>query len=308
MAISYGLCSVTTLEKPVNRQQLLSLLNKADAMQSYVSGSKENYQFSDAELTDALNEGQLKPFFQPHINAQTQCVVGAEALVRWHHPEQGVLAPYQFLNRLMQLGLSYKLTLSMLDQVIKACASWWQQGLQYGVSINVSPSDLVNMNFAEDVFSLLSRHALPSHFLTIEVTETEISPHLAKSLETLSRLRIYGIKTSIDDYGTGHSSLTQLITSPFSELKIDQYFVHNMLHEYKHMIAVEATVLLAQALGLKIVAEGVETIEQARVLQKLGCDIFQGYYYSPALPEIAFLQWSQNHSDKSNYKNLLNVI
>lgn len=298
MAISYGLQKVDSVGKPVNRQKLEQLIHSVNAPEQGTASNRRRYQPSDAEILQAMEQRELRPFFQPHIDAKTQKVTGAEALVRWVHPEQGILGPDVFLNRLFQLDLTHALTLSVLDASVEACARWHRQDLKYHVAVNVAPSDLAELSFVDEVLQVLSRHGLPAQYLTLEVTETEITPHLAKSLDTMSRLRINNVGVSIDDFGTGHSSMSQLITSPFTELKVDMFFVRNMHDSDKHKAAVYSSLSLAHHLGLKSVAEGVETIEHARELKEMGCDILQGFCYSPALPEAKFVQWCSQHVAK----------
>ncbi|SEL88700.1 EAL domain, c-di-GMP-specific phosphodiesterase class I (or its enzymatically inactive variant) [Colwellia chukchiensis] len=299
MADTYGLLNVLSLKKPINYKSLESLFTQLEQLEEKkVDQFNVSYQASDQEIINGLQYGQFVPFFQPHINATNNQICGAEALVRWQHPKIGVLSPDAFLKKLTKLGLINKLTLTILDLAIATCVSWHQQGTQYRISVNVSPLDLTDLNFADRVFEILNHYQLPAKYLTLEITETEICNHLGKALETMSRLRIKGVEISIDDFGTGSSSMLQLITSPFRELKVDQFFVRNMFVDPKSYTAVKASLYLAKHLNLRSVAEGVETEEQAKELKHLGCNILQGYNYSPALPAEKFLQWCQHFQSK----------
>ncbi|RCU52467.1 EAL domain-containing protein [Corallincola holothuriorum] len=294
MAMSYGLRNVTQLRKPVHFQQLATLLTEL-TQRSIEQPVNPSLTLNDSELLSAIDNGQMQPFFQPHICAKTGRVIGAEALIRWIKPDTGMLTPDKFLNRIFQLGLTHKLTQQVLTSSIKACAEWHSQGLECHVSVNVAPSDLVELSFADMVFSLLEEHNLPANRLILEVTETEICPHLARSLDTMSRLRLNGVGVSLDDFGTGHSSMIQLLTSPFTELKIDQFFVQQMLVSGRHRAAVESSLLLAKNLNLTSVAEGVETYEHVEMLQKMGCDVLQGFHYAKAMPKQEFVSWAKKH-------------
>ncbi|GGA80907.1 transcriptional regulator [Neiella marina] len=290
MARWYGINNVSKVEKPIQQQAILRLLKQAQQVEEAESKSWPQYAFSDDDIIEAV-ASQMVPFYQPHVAAKSREIVGAEALIRWQHPEHGTLTPNHFLQQIEQLGLSHQLTLKVLQQGIADCARWHQLGMPLHISINVSASDMVELAFVDSVLAILNEHQLPAQYLTLELTETEISPHLAKSLDTMSRLRINKINLSIDDFGTGHSSLHQLITSPFNELKVDMAFVRHMLTSDKHQATVSASLVLAKQLGLKTVAEGVETQEQANKLADLGCDILQGYVYSPALQGDQFIEW-----------------
>lgn len=301
MACLYGLSNITSLKKPIASHHLVRLLTGPVEDETIKTPYPQmRYQAKYYEIVNAFEQGTFEPFFQPHINAKTNVIVGAEALIRWHHPTKGVLTPNYFLERLVRLGLIYKLTLKTLDFSIAACARWHRMGLKYTISVNVSPSDLSDLNFTNIVQNVLSLHELPAKYLTLEITETEVIPQQAKALETLSRLRLIGVNISIDDYGIGFSSLKHLISGPFTELKVDKLFIRKMLTDKKHFAAVKSSLTIAQHLNLNSVAEGVESEAQARALTNLGCDVLQGWLYAPAMPEGTFLDWCRNH-EKSRF-------
>lgn len=297
MAKSYGLANIHMLPKPIGLHHLQVVFDKIIVKKvATVHAPVSDYQASRNELVRALHENEFHAFYQPQINARSCEIIGAEALCRWYHPTRGVLTPNYFIDQLTELGLLGELTFQVMESAIKSCAQWHKLGYQYKVSVNVSPLDLVNLNFANRVFSLLDRYGLAENYLNVEITETDICPNIAKALETVARLRIKGVNISIDDFGTGYSSLQQLITSPFTELKIDQVFVRRMLTNPKHLAAVTFSLQLAKSFGLMSVAEGVETAEEAAILTELGCDVFQGYLFSPALEESKFLEWANRFS------------
>jgi len=305
MVLACGMPDILSLNKPISKNQLeqilIQLMEKNNVREPY-----ENYQYQavDDEIITGFNQDQFVVFFQPHINVETDYASGAEALVRWNHPTRGVLTPYFFLEQIDKVGLAHLLTLRVLDSSVSACSRWHQQGLEFNISVNISPVDLVESNFLESVIDILKKHQLPSKFLTLEITESDIRPNMAKELEVMCRLRLHGINLSIDDFGTGFSSLSQLISSPFTELKVDLSFVQKMLTDSKSCAAVKASLQLARDLKLKTVVEGVETQAEAIAIKELGCDLFQGWLYAPALPERNFLTWCQNHNKKSNQKKV----
>ncbi|WP_076415302.1 EAL domain-containing protein [Shewanella sp. UCD-KL12] len=298
MAHSYGLNRVTNICKPVTAKQLTETLKLQ--MLAPMSSPKEKlaYQPTESELYQGLQNGEFIAYFQPHLSAKTDRITGAEALVRWQHPIHGLLSPYYFLDTLMKVGLSSILTEVITKQAVFACKSWHQAGFNLNISVNVAQSDLDKQDFTDNLLRLLNKCKLPNKYLTLEITETELSSNIGTLLNTVSRLRLNGIKISIDDFGTGHSSLKQLIDTPFSELKIDQSFTKNMLTSHKHMAAVKFSLMLAKQLELKSVAEGVESIEQKQKLKELGCDILQGYLISKPVAETDFSHLLERTRDR----------
>ena len=300
MVLACGMPDILSLNKPISKKQLEQLLLQL-IEKMCIKKPLENSQFQlvDDEIITGLEQEQFVVFFQPHIEVETDIVSGAEALIRWQHPTRGLLTPYFFLEQLGKLSLSHRLTLQVLSASISACSRWHQQGLKFSISVNISPLDLVNSNFLGSVIDLLERHQLPAKFLTLEITESDIRLDMAKELEVMCRLRLHGINLSIDDFGTGFSSLSQLISSPFTELKVDQSFVQKMLTDNKSYAAVKASLQLGRDLGLKTVVEGVETKAEAKAIKELGCDLYQGWLYAPALAESDFLSWCLKHNNEA---------
>ncbi|WNC71357.1 EAL domain-containing response regulator [Thalassotalea psychrophila] len=307
MSENYGFKNVQILEKPMNLTSISAVLNDIkNDLRISDNHSNRQFVFSENELKAAFADEQLVAYFQPQINAESRRVVSAEALVRWHHPEYGLLAPQVFLEQIIKNNLSSKLTYLITEFAIKECKKWHDKGHLISISINVMPSDLMILSFPDHIFKLLENNKLAPHYLTLEVTESEVTNDLAKYLDTLSRLRLKGVNTAIDDFGTGNSSLMQLITSPFSELKIDKSFIHKMFEDKKHMIAVKASISLAKELKLKVVAEGIEENRHAELLRGLGCDILQGYLFSPPLPNNQFCQFIKNQPRQFNSEKRVN--
>lgn len=304
MSKSCGLKKVANLIKPLKREQVTELLTWVQKDTS-IAQSKQSQEIcvTEDEIRHALRNDQFEPHYQAHFDARNGNLIGAEALIRWNHPKFGMLTPIHFLDKLLNMGLSYQLTCHMLRNSIETAASWHNKGWSLNISVNVTPTDLVQPDFANRVLQIADEVRFPPHKLTIEVTETELASDLARSLENTSRLRIRGVNISIDDFGTGHSSLSQLISSPFTELKIDQLFVSQMLKNNKHLAAVQCVIALSKSLDLRVVAEGVESQVQARRLAQLGCDVLQGYFLAKPKSSNDFIHFCFKHFNKPSQCN-----
>lgn len=294
MAALDGITICDVLQKPVRRQQICENLQRLP-MRRLASRSVANeFVPKQHELQQALDEQQFRPYFQPQICAETGNLIGVEALARWEHPQRGLLSPVCFIDPLYQYGMVARLNWQMLTQAINRCRQWLDQGIEVPVSVNVAPSELLDVTFADRVFALLERYGLPGQLLCLEITETEGYGDLSSLLETASRLRLQGVKLAIDDFGTGHASLLHLVQSPVSELKIDRVFIANMLKDIRYRSAVHASLTMAKHLKIHTVAEGVETLAQVEMLQEMGCNSLQGFYFSQAIHAHDLVPWWQS--------------
>jgi diguanylate cyclase (GGDEF)-like protein len=246
-----------------------------------------------AQLHAALSSGQLICHYQPQCDLATGRVVGAEALVRWQHPERGLLLPESFLGLAGQVGLMARLTHRVLETALADCRQWRGQGAELSVSVNLSGLSLSDSTLPREVAALLRRHDLPASALVLEVTEDVMLADAARTEPVVAELQVLGIRLSIDDYGTGYSSLTQLRTLPLHELKLDRSYIAGLGGDGRDTAIVRSTVALAHALGLTVVAEGVESADDWEELTLLGCDRAQGYLLSPALPPSRLVGWLQ---------------
>jgi EAL domain-containing protein (putative c-di-GMP-specific phosphodiesterase class I) len=294
MAASYGVKGVTKLSKPVSKETLSQFLTKLSLNEEKLDGQlplsapNSPLEITPQEVRQALLSDEFEPFFQGHYCAQSGQLVGAEALVRWNHRTLGLLTPDKFLPTVMKLNMSYALTCKMLRVSLNAAARWHSSGKPIQVAINILPSDIEHDDFADKVFQAIDEARFPASKLTLEVTEVEITNDLGKALDNMTRLRMRGITISIDDFGTGYSSISQLINSPFSELKIDRLFIDRMSESPKHFAALQCMVNLGRCLNLKLVAEGIETAVQAKMMSKLGCNILQGYLFNQPMSSQEF--------------------
>jgi EAL domain-containing protein (putative c-di-GMP-specific phosphodiesterase class I) len=229
--------------------------------------------------------------YQPKLALADDTVVGVEALVRWQHPQRGLLFPDAFIDLAESFGLMAPLTLSVLDLALAQARTWADEEQRLSVAVNVSPSNLVDESFPDEVTALLTRHGLAPTALVLEVTESLLMEDRVRAATVLGRLRDLGVGISIDDYGTGYSSLAYLAELPVTELKLDRAFIGSMLDSPRNSAIVTSTLQLAHALGLVLVAEGAEDQQTVDALRALGCDLVQGYHVSRPLPPDQLARW-----------------
>jgi predicted signal transduction protein with EAL and GGDEF domain len=244
-----------------------------------------------AELRHAIEEGQLVLFYQPKLDINKGCVTSVEALVRWQHPERGLIPPGQFIPLSEQRGLIGPLTDYVIQEALRQHKAWFKQGIDLSIAVNLSSRILYDLHLPGKVESYLVNAELPPSVLSLEITEeaTMIDPERAMII--LNRLDQMGILLSIDDFGTGHSSLGYLKRLPVDEIKIDRSFVMEMEESENDAKIVHATIDLAHNLGLKVVAEGVETESVLNMLKTLNCDYAQGYFLSRPIPADELTEW-----------------
>jgi EAL domain-containing protein (putative c-di-GMP-specific phosphodiesterase class I) len=219
-------------------------------------------------------------------------VVGAEALARWRHPQRGMVPPYAFIRVLEDRELIDKLTWIMVDRSAAACVAWRGQGLSVTVSVNLSPKSLEDPALADRITELVQKRGLQPRDMILEITESAAMTDVARALENLARLRVKGFGLSIDDYGTGYSSMQQLARIPFTELKIDRSFVTDAATHGQRGVMLESSIDMAHKLGLKVVAEGVETRADWNQLKRIGCSLAQGYFIAKPMPAAEFVDWA----------------
>jgi diguanylate cyclase (GGDEF)-like protein len=244
-----------------------------------------------SEFRRALDSDEIVVFYQPIMYMDGTRVHGAEGLVRWQHPELGLLPPSDFIPIVEQTGLIAPLTRHVLEQAVARCASWRRAGKDLTVSVNLSVRNLLDPDLTSLIGDLLTLYGLTPEALQLEITESMLMSDPERSLVTLTRLNQLGVGLSVDDYGTGYSSLANLRRLPIDELKIDRSFVSPMLSDESDLIIVRSTINLGHDLGLKVVAEGVEDEATLHRLGGLGCDFAQGYHFSKPLSPDAFHEW-----------------
>ena len=242
----------------------------------------------DHAMRQALASQRFRLHYQPQIELKTGAVVGAEALIRWRDPELGEVSPGQFIPVAEETGFIIAIGDWVLEQAVRQAARWRDSGLVMPVSVNVSALQFQQVDFNDRVASVLREHGLDGALLELELTESILVHDANEALARLSQLSQLGVRLAIDDFGTGYSSLAYLKRFPIDRLKIDRSFVKGVPTDESDGAIVRAIVQLAQALDMKVIAEGVETEPQRAFLLELGCDEFQGFLYAPALDAISF--------------------
>jgi diguanylate cyclase (GGDEF)-like protein/PAS domain S-box-containing protein len=284
---------------PKDGREAATLLTNADlAMYHAKSAGRSTYRFFspemdvqarerfriDSDLRDALARREFSVYYQPQVESRTSLVTGYEALVRWHHPERGLLSPDAFLRVAEETGLIVSIGDWVLRQACAQCVSWRKRGYRGSISVNLSARQFGQDNLLERVKECLHDSGLPGNSLVLELTESLLVEPTAASMKLLHDLRGLGVQIAVDDFGQGYSSLSYLKRYPITSLKIAQSFVDEIVSESEDRAIVQAVVTLASAMRLQTVAEGVEHDAQAYVLRDMGVDALQGYYFGRAMP------------------------
>ena len=297
---------------PDNGADANSLIGNADvAMYLAKENDRNNYQFYSPELNarnlerlqmelrlrHALEEGEFLLYFQPQIDARDGKIVGAEALIRWLEPELGLIPPGRFIPLAEETGQIQAIGEWVLQQSCRHLKKWQEMGLtNLPIAINLSARQFKQSSFVDTIGQTMAEHKLPAHLLELELTESMLMKDVPQTTAKLNQLKKMGFRISIDDFGTGFSSLNYLRHFPLDVLKIDQSFVRELFDEGAALAIIESIIALARSLGMRTVAEGVETAEQRAILESSGCDILQGYLISRPLPEAEFLEWVQHYN------------
>ncbi|HOY21978.1 MAG TPA: EAL domain-containing response regulator [Cellvibrio sp.] len=283
------------LPKPLDGQDLLLNLERFQPAR-LVTPKAQQIRPSALDIKRALRLNHIKPFYQPKVSLKQAKVVGFEALARWSDPLKGLIPPSDFIEIASDHGLLKDLTLSMLDSVLADMNAWNSLDMFPIISLNIAVNLLEDRHFADDVIRKVKQANIPPTKILLEITESALMKDQAAALGTIGRLRLNGFGFSIDDYGTGFSSMQQLSRIAFSELKLDRTFVCRV-NESEHLCNIVQSALdMGQRLGLTTVAEGVETLEELRVLRDMGCDEIQGFLFSPAMPACDVLPWLNDHA------------
>lgn len=292
MARAYDVRLLGVIEKPITLDQLGNLIARHKPPKPQPKQPPAGTPgFSLEQILRGLQRNEFEPFFQPKVNFATGRIVGAEALARWRHPEHGLVAPYAFIAPLEQSNNINELTFLMLERAAQACRRWREDDLEWTVSVNLSLVSLADTTLADRITAIVRSAGLDPRHMVLEITETAAMSDIAPALENLTRLRMHGFGLSIDDYGTGYASMQQLARIPFTELKIDQGFVRGFAASNATRAIVESSVEMARRLGIKSVAEGVETQADWEAMKAAGCDVAQGYFIARPLDESSFLEF-----------------
>lgn len=297
MASTEGLYVLGALQKPVAEAELLALVRKYqqdDLKQKQACEQRERLLLGKEELQQALTERRFVLHYQPKIDFATVKLTGAEALVRLQGTDGQLIFPNDFIPLCERFGLIDELSYQVIELAIAQQQRWLAAGLSLSISVNLSAYSFEQSEFSARVIALIKDCAVPPNSLIFEVTETGVIKDIGRALAILTRLRLFGCGLSIDDYGTGYSSVKQLSQIPFTELKVDRSLVDGISTKAHLQVIFESTLSMCQKLGIELVAEGVERPDDWHYLQQAGCNIAQGYLISPPLPEQRFCQWVQN--------------
>jgi diguanylate cyclase (GGDEF)-like protein len=298
---------------PDDGQDVTELLQAANVALSHAKKEGRNrYRFHAAgmnaraldmllverDLRRALEEDQFLLYYQPKIDLTNGRITGAEALIRWQHPTRGLVGPYDFILVAEERGLIVALGNWVMQEACRQNMDWQQQGMmQMPIAINLSAVHFQQKTLLAELQQTLSTHALPAHCLELELTESSLTQDAAATIATMSGLKEVGVVMALDDFGTGYSSLSQLKSLPLDNLKLDQSFVRGLPDDHDDLAICTAVIAMGKALGLKVIAEGVETSKQLAVLRALGCDVSQGYLFARPMPAAQFFEFMQNHGD-----------
>jgi diguanylate cyclase (GGDEF)-like protein len=306
---------------PEHARELDGLLQKADVAMYLVKERRSGYETYTAsrdrssprrlallgELRRAVEQDELVLHYQPIADLRTGNVVAMEALARWDHPEHGLLLPDEFIPLAEPTGLITIMTRRILSLAIAQCRQWRDAGLEPQIAVNISARNLHHDDLIAHISAILATHDVPPTALDLEITESAVIADPRRATEILSSLNEIGIETTLDDFGTGHSSLAQLKRLPVKRLKIDQSFVVNMSTDEEDAAIVSSIVELGQNLGLAVVAEGVESATVWAQLADLGCDFAQGYYLSRPLPPDQMTRWLEHYTPRQSSRPAADV-
>jgi diguanylate cyclase (GGDEF)-like protein len=243
------------------------------------------------ELGRAISEGRLALFYQPQLSLTTGEFVGVEGLVRWPHPQRGMIGPDRFVPLAEQSGLIRRLTNWVLETALAQCRQWQRSGHDLSIAVNLSMRDLQDPHLGEAIVRLHERYAVDPTRLRLEITESMVMADPKHVIDVLRRLRATGVEVAIDDFGTGYSSLAYLAELPVDALKIDRSFVVGLVADHRRAAIVKATIGLAHALGLRVIAEGIEDAATWQAVADLGCDSAQGYFIAPPMAAHKLDTW-----------------
>ena len=278
------------LQKPVNSDELSRLLAKwTPPWLNEPAPLQKTY--NAQEVKAAIVNKELLNYYQPQVDVATGKVVGVEALVRWQHPQDGIVFPEQFIHIAEEFGLIDDLTKIVVEAAFAQTRIWKNHTLDLRVSVNLSMDSLAALEFVDYLTEAVAAAGIKPSDIVLEVTETQLMKHLSASLEILSRLRLKRFGLSIDDFGTGNSSFALLRNIPFNELKVDQGFVHGAARNETLHAIYNASLILAQQLSMNVVAEGAEDWEDWNLLRNTGCNVAQGYFIAKPMPAIEILDW-----------------
>jgi EAL domain-containing protein (putative c-di-GMP-specific phosphodiesterase class I)/CheY-like chemotaxis protein len=290
---AYSLEVLGALPKPVAKEALLAILDQISGQRA-PRAQRRAIAIDEADIARGIAAREMVFHYQPKVSIATGRLEGVEALVRWHHPSHGLLYPDAFIAKAEAGPLISPLTEVLVELGVEQVARWQSEGLDLQLGINLSPSMLSDVTLPDRFVDLAAKSGVDPDRIVFEITETGVARSELIYLEIVTRLRMKGFRLSIDDFGTGQSSLQRLEAMPFRELKVDRQFVHGAHKNPAKQAILEASLALAKALGMKSVAEGVEHREDWNLLARSGCDVAQGYFVAKPMPAEALPGWIES--------------
>ncbi len=291
-----GLSVAGSLKKPFRLNELRRILDESP---STFEGQKGNQppprEINIDDIVAGLEHGEFDTYLQPIVNLVTRKAIGYEALARWQSEKFNLVSPDRFIGLAAKHGMLPLLTQQFANRALSYSAAMRARGVPWKVALNLGIEDFVDNELPEKLAALVAQHGLPAHSLTVELTESSATQNETRMLETLARMRLKDIDLAIDDFGTSYSSLDRLAWIPFTSLKIDMRFISEITTSNTARIIVESAIKLAKRLKLTTVAEGIETEEQLKVLQDLGCDRGQGWLFARPMVFHAALDWVEKN-------------
>jgi EAL domain-containing protein (putative c-di-GMP-specific phosphodiesterase class I) len=303
-----GLSIIGHLQKPFRLEELEEVLQRTPGPEPLpLVHPYPQFTVQKKDLQAAIHLEEFVVYYQPQIDIADGHVIGVEALVRWRHPKHGLIFPDRFISRMEKFKLVDELCWIVGNRAMSDVRTFKSDSeTNFTLSLNASVDSLHALNFPDTLVSIAKTHGVSPEDLTIEITETGLIKELSTALGTLTRLRMKGVKLSIDDFGTGYATMQQFKKIPATELKIDKSFVQEMACSQRDRVVVQKIIEMGQELGMRVIAEGVETEEQLELLRSYGCDSAQGYLFSRPIPPNELLSWLKtyrslvNHSDPHN--------
>lgn len=298
LAYSYELCVLGHINKPVQQEQLEKYLKQLDVQKHKSLVGETQYTYEAERLREAIGSGELSNFYQPKVLLSTGELVGVEALVRWEHPEDGLILPDNFIDLAEENELIDGIAQQVLSHALSDSMMWKEDGINITVAVNISMYNLNTRDFISYLEKKLLTSGVSPQDLILEVTESKLMKDYSLVLDMLTRLRLRRVGLSIDDFGTGHSSMMQLRDLPFNELKIDRSFVHSACDNATLRGIFDGSIQLAKSLGIKTVAEGVENEADWSFLDGSGCDLAQGFFIGKPMRALELSEWKAQWAER----------
>lgn len=279
------------LPKPLSKERLEKALLRSRWGEARNGEVQEVEQASLLEIRTAIETGGFVLHYQPKVDVSTGLLCGVEALARWNHPEKGLVMPGKFIPALENSLSMRRFTMEIMKTMLADLANWRSKGVSIKVAVNMPTEALLDTTLADKLANMAREAHVPPQMVILEVTESMVMKNLALSIASLARMRLKGFGLAMDDYGVGYASMQQLSRCPFTELKIDRMFVDGALDRPNRRVILESAIEIGKRLGITTVAEGVESEAHWRLLQELGCDVAQGYFFGKPMPANELMTW-----------------